>query len=96
MIDLNQRTVPYQLELPYGLRVTVQPLTTAGMAAVQAAARRTVEAIERQARDLTTRRIRQTPSEAVHTQRARCTVLQSCAAFDSVSSPARCPKKSTL
>jgi hypothetical protein len=48
MIDLSQRSEPYELELPYGLRVTVRPLTTAGMAAAQAAARRTVEAIERQ------------------------------------------------
>jgi hypothetical protein len=49
MIDLSQRSEPYELELPYGLRVTVRPLTTAGMAAAQAAARRAVEAIERQA-----------------------------------------------
>jgi hypothetical protein len=53
MIDLSQRSEPYELELPYGLRVTVQPLTTAGMAAAQAAARRAVEAIERQARERT-------------------------------------------
>jgi len=53
VIDLSQRTEPYELELPYGLRVTVRPLTTAGMAAAQAAARRAVEAIERQARDRT-------------------------------------------
>ena len=53
MIDLSQRTEPYELELPYGLRVTVRPLTTAGMAAAQAAARRIVEAIERQARERT-------------------------------------------
>jgi hypothetical protein len=53
MIDLSQRSEPYELELPYGLRVTVQPLTTAGMAAAQAAARRSVEAIERQARERT-------------------------------------------
>jgi hypothetical protein len=53
MIDLSQRTEPYELELPYGLRVTVKPLTTAGMAAAQAAARRAVEAIERQARERT-------------------------------------------
>jgi hypothetical protein len=53
MIDLNQPTVPFELELPYGLRVTVRPLTTAGMAAAQAAARRAVEAIERQARERT-------------------------------------------
>jgi hypothetical protein len=49
MIDLSQRTEPYELELPYGLKVTVRLLTTAGMAAAQAAARRAVEAIERQA-----------------------------------------------
>jgi hypothetical protein len=53
MIDLSQRGEPYELELPYGLRVTVRPLTTAGMAAGQAAARRAVEAIERQARERT-------------------------------------------
>jgi hypothetical protein len=51
MIDLRLRSEPYELELPYGLRVTVRPLTTAGMAAAQAAARRAVEAIERQARE---------------------------------------------
>jgi hypothetical protein len=53
MIDLSQRSEPYELELPYGLRVTVRPLTTAGMAAAQAAARRVVEAIERQIRERT-------------------------------------------
>jgi hypothetical protein len=53
MIDLSQRGEPYELELPYGLRVTVRPLTTAGMAAAQAAARRAVEAIERQIRERT-------------------------------------------
>jgi hypothetical protein len=53
MIDLSQRSERYELELPYGLRVTVRPLTTAGMAAAQAAARRAVEAIERQARERT-------------------------------------------
>jgi hypothetical protein len=53
MIDLSQRTEPYELELPYGLRVTVRPLTTAGMAAAQAAARRAVDAIERQVRERT-------------------------------------------
>jgi hypothetical protein len=53
MIDLSQRREPYELELPYSLRVTVRPLTTAGMAAAQAAARRAVEAIERQARERT-------------------------------------------
>jgi hypothetical protein len=53
MIDLAQRSEPYEIALPYGLTVTVKPLTTAGMAAVQAAARRAVEAIERQARERT-------------------------------------------
>jgi hypothetical protein len=51
MIDLAQRSEPYEIPLPYGLTVTVKPLTTAGMAAAQAAARRAVEAIERQARE---------------------------------------------
>jgi hypothetical protein len=51
MIDLAQRSGPYHIPLPYGLTVVVKPLTTAGMAAAQAAARRTVEAIERQARE---------------------------------------------
>jgi hypothetical protein len=46
MIDLSQPTEPYELELPYGLKVTVRPLTTAGMPAAQAGARRAVEAIE--------------------------------------------------
>jgi hypothetical protein len=50
MIDLGQRSEPYEIALPYGLSVTVKPLTTAGMAAAQAAARRAVETIERQAR----------------------------------------------
>src|ERR671910_3111032 len=53
MIDLWQRSEPYEISLPYGLAVTVKPLTTAGMAAAQAAARRVVEAIERQARERT-------------------------------------------
>ena len=45
MIDLGHHCEPYDLALPYGLSVTVKPLTTAGMAAAQAAARRAVEAI---------------------------------------------------
>jgi hypothetical protein len=40
MIDLAQQSGPYEIALPYGLTVTVKPLTTAGMAAAQAAARR--------------------------------------------------------
>jgi hypothetical protein len=51
MIDLAQRSEPYEIALPYGLSATVKPLRTAGMAAAQAAARRAVEAIERQARE---------------------------------------------
>jgi hypothetical protein len=53
MIDLAQRSEPYEIALPYGLSVAVKPLTTAGMAAAQAAARRAVEAIERQVRERT-------------------------------------------
>src|ERR687897_274408 len=53
MIDLAQRSEPYEIALPYGLKVAVKPLTTAGMAAAQAGARRAVEAIERQARERT-------------------------------------------
>jgi hypothetical protein len=53
MIDLAQRSESYDIGLPYGLKVTVKPLTTAGMAAAQAAARRAVEAIERQVRERT-------------------------------------------
>jgi hypothetical protein len=51
MIDLAQRSEPYRIALPYGLEVTVKPLTTASRAAAQAAARRAIEAIERQARE---------------------------------------------
>jgi hypothetical protein len=51
MIDLGQPSEPYEIALPYGLTVAVKPLTTAGMAAAQAAARRAVDAIERQARE---------------------------------------------
>jgi hypothetical protein len=53
MIDLAQRSEPYEIALPYGLTVTVKPLTTATMATAQAGARRAVEAIERQARERT-------------------------------------------
>jgi hypothetical protein len=53
MIDLARRSEPYEIALPYGFTVTVKPLTTAGMAAAQAGARRAVEAIERQARERT-------------------------------------------
>jgi hypothetical protein len=51
MIELSQRSKPHQIPLPYGLAMTVQPLSTSGMAAAQAAACRSVEAIQRQARE---------------------------------------------
>jgi hypothetical protein len=53
MIELSQQSIPYQIALPYGLAVTVKPLSTAGMATAQAAARRSLEAIERQVRERT-------------------------------------------
>jgi hypothetical protein len=53
MLDLSTPKAPFDIALPYGLLVTVTPLTTAGMAAAQVAARRAVEAIERQARERT-------------------------------------------
>ena len=45
MLDLSTPKAPFDIALPYGLTVTVKPLTTAGMAAAQAAARRAVEAL---------------------------------------------------
>jgi len=51
MISLKQPTEPYDIELPYGVAVTVRPLTTAGMAAAQAAARRRLESLEGQVRE---------------------------------------------
>ena len=45
MLDLSTPKAPFDIALPYGLLVTVKPLTTAGMAAAQAAAMRAVEAI---------------------------------------------------
>ena len=40
MMDLAQRSEPYEIALPYGLTVTVKPLTIAAMATAQAGARR--------------------------------------------------------
>ena len=51
MISLKPQTEPFDIELPYGATVTVKPLTTAGMAVVQAAARRRLEAIDTQVRE---------------------------------------------
>ena len=53
MLNLSAPQAPFDIALPYGLSVTVRPLTTARMAAAQAAARRAVEAIERQVRERT-------------------------------------------
>jgi hypothetical protein len=40
MINLKTKTESYELQLPYGIAVMVRPLTTAGMLAAQAAARK--------------------------------------------------------
>ena len=48
MITLNTPKEPYDLELPYGISVTVKALTSASMAACQAAARRRIESLETQ------------------------------------------------
>jgi len=53
MISLKQPSEPFDVELPYGVSVTVRPLTTAGMAAAQASARRRVEALEIQHKEMT-------------------------------------------
>ena len=51
MISLKQPTEPYELTLPYGVTVTVTPLTTAAMAAAQAEARKRLEGLEVQAKE---------------------------------------------
>ena len=51
MISLKQPTEPYELDLPYGISVTVSPLTTASMAAAQASARRRIESLETQVKE---------------------------------------------
>ncbi len=51
MISLERKTEPYELTLPYGVSVTVTPLTTAAMAAAQADARKRLESLEVQARE---------------------------------------------
>ncbi len=52
MISLKQPSEPFEIELPYGVTVTVKPLTTAGMAAAQASARRRIEGLEIQSKEL--------------------------------------------
>ena len=53
MISLAQPKEPYELTLPYGVTVTVTPLTTAAMAAAQAEARKRLEGLEAQAKERT-------------------------------------------
>ena len=48
MISLKQPSEPYELTLPYGVTVTVTPLTTAAMAAAQGEARKRLESLEAQ------------------------------------------------
>ena len=51
MIDLSQPREPYELTLPYGVTVTVTPLTTAAMAAAQAEARKRLDGLEAQVKE---------------------------------------------
>lgn len=58
MIDLKPQTEPYDLELSYGIAVTVQPLTTVGMLAAQAAARKAADREIKEAKDMPDQEIR--------------------------------------
>ena len=51
MISLSTPRDPYDIELSYGANVTMRPLTTAGMTAAQAGARRRIGNIEGQVRE---------------------------------------------
>ncbi len=51
MISLERKIEPYELTLPYGVSVTVTPLTTAAMATAQAEARKRLESLEAQAKE---------------------------------------------
>jgi len=51
MISLKQQTESYELDLPYGVTVTVTPLTTAAMAAAQAEARKRLAGLEAQVKE---------------------------------------------
>ena len=51
MISLKASKEPYDLQLPYGITVTVKPLTSAGMAACQSAARRRLDHLESRHRE---------------------------------------------
>ena len=52
MISLSTPKEPFDIELPYSITVTVNPLTTAGMASAQAAARRRIEGLEARFKEL--------------------------------------------
>jgi hypothetical protein len=51
MISLKASREPFEIELPYGVRASVKPLTTTAMAAAQSAARRLLERIEGDVRE---------------------------------------------
>ena len=51
MISLKATSEPFAIDLPYGVRATVTPLTTMAMAAAQSAARRRLEWMERDVRE---------------------------------------------
>jgi len=51
MISLSTPKDAFDLDLPYGITVTVKPLTSSGMSAAQAAARRRLESLESQYRE---------------------------------------------
>ncbi|MEE3046481.1 MAG: hypothetical protein VX620_14620 [Pseudomonadota bacterium] len=51
MISLKASREPFEIELPYGVRASVKPLTTTAMAAAQSAARRLLERIESDLRE---------------------------------------------
>ena len=51
MLKIGAPREPYEIALPYGVAVTVRPLTSTGMAMAQAAARRRLESLEGQYRE---------------------------------------------
>ena len=64
MIDLAQRSEPYEIALPYGLSVTVRPLTTLGRMPHQGAGRPTSPWLQSH-----------TPSGKISSSRARSAAL---------------------
>ncbi len=51
MLKIGAPREPYEIALPYGVAITVRPLTSTGMAIAQAAARRRLESLEGQYRE---------------------------------------------